>query len=276
MTPASTPISTSQNDPLITTIMAQIHLDYEPGSCDLAPHALMRHLSIPFITHPESSFDTPPSDEDERVRRLYKLCRQPPSFCLEIGSERHHERRRRLYELCRQSPSLELGSDSVRHPFNTMPAVLTYIASQGRDPQQLLGRNELEKAIVTEWLAYLDGALHGRAFLMASAPEKFVEAENVDHDAIAARGRHYIERYFREIDGKLSGRNFAVGERFTVVEFYLYVFARWYETLYGEFESQFPGYYGVMRRTENLQGVMMAVQEQRLEFLFPRQLGGTS
>jgi glutathione S-transferase len=278
MTPASTPISTSQIDPLITTIMAQIHLDYEPGSCDLAPHALMRHLSIPFITHPESSFDTPPSDEDERERRLYKLCRQPPSFWLEIDSVHHHERRRRLYELCRQPPSLELGSDSVRHPFNTMPAVLTYIASRGRDPQQLLGRNELEKAIVAEWLAYLDGALHGRAFLMASAPEKFVEAENVDHDAIAARGRHYIERYFREIDGKLSGRNFAVGERFTVVEFYLYVFARWYETLYGDFGSQFPGYYRVMRSTENLQGVILAVGEQRLEFLFTRrqQLGGTS
>jgi glutathione S-transferase len=254
MTPASIPISISQNDPLITTIIVQIHLRYEPGSCNLVPHALMRHHSLSFIPHPYMSFNTTPSDEDERERRLYELCRQPPSFWLEIDSERHY--------------------------FNTMPAVLTYVASRGRDPQQLLGRDELEKAMVAEWLAFLDGALHGRAFLMASAPRRFVEAGNGDHNAIAARGRRYIEQYFRQIEGKLSGRNFAVGERLTVVEFNLYVFARWYEALYGGIEYQFPGYYRVMRGMEHLHGVMAAVVEQRLEFLFRiprrRQLGGTS
>jgi glutathione S-transferase len=222
--------------------MAQIHLHYEPGSCNLAPHALMCHLSIPFISHPYSSYDTPPSDEDERKRRLYELCRQPPS--------------------------LQLGMDSVRQIFITMPAVLTYIASRGRDPQQLLGTDEFEKAMVAEWLAFLDGRLHRRAFLMVSAPRRFIVAGNGDHNAIAARGRRYIEQYFTNIDGYLSSRNFAVGERFTVVEFYLYVFARWYDTLYGNLVTRFPEYYRVMRSTESLPGVMAALGEQELEPLF--------
>jgi glutathione S-transferase len=227
--------------------MAQITLNYTPGSCNLVPHAIMRHFDINFELNrigdpPTDVMDTTLSSED---------------YNLEV--------QKRLRDICDPQPLLIVGNRRLR----AMPAILTYLAVQGDEEQLLLGRNAVEKAAVAHHLFHLAARVHFIAFRMLAAPETFIEGEAGSHKAIQLRGRNLLHQIFVEINTALTNKTFAIG-RLTAVDFNLYVFARWYKELWPlrNFDTRYPEYCRVMKSVEALNGVQEAVQEEGLRLLF--------
>lgn len=213
--------------------MALIFLHYRLGSCGLVSHALMRHLDIDFVPQP---YGHPLIDP--------------------------------VIDICNDPPSLIFGGEVL----SEMPAILTYLAVRGGQPG-LLGSSARDTAMVMHWLSLLDGKLHNTAFKMMAVPHYFTidGTAHTCHTAIWARGQALVHEFFFKIDTSLAGVVYAVGNNLTVVDFNLYIFARWYDEMYGlgQLSLHFPEYYRVMRNIERLPAVRQAVHEQYKLPLFP-------
>lgn len=152
-----------------------------------------------------------------------------------------------------------------------VPAILSYISS--RAPQaRLFGPDSLSHSRVVEWLSYLSGTVHGRGFGLLFRPGRFSDDEG-DYDKLRAKGREFVGSCFGSIDGRLKGKKFAVGEELTVVDFYLYIFARWGKEV-GFVMGEFPAYDAHASRMEGVEGVRKAIEEQGLRFNFIRSESG--
>ncbi|OSS43498.1 hypothetical protein B5807_11873 [Epicoccum nigrum] len=226
--------------------MANLTLYYSPGSCSLVPHALMHHLSLPFTT--------------------VALARGPDGLEAADGSFTAPWYRANIHH-AGYVPALAVGADTV---VTEMPAILTYIAlaAGGGKGELLLGEGgALERASVAEWLAWLAGTLHGNGFAMLFRPGRFSGDEGA-HAGIKEQGVRVVERCFRRIEERVRGREWVVGEKLTVVDFNVYVFARWWVEIVGRDLKEYPEYARFCGGVEGLEGVRKAVQEHGKELLF--------
>ncbi|KAK1763011.1 glutathione S-transferase [Phialemonium atrogriseum] len=226
--------------------MPNITLYRKDGSCSLAPHTLIRHLSIPF-TEVRMAVDADgryqPAD-GSLTSAQYRQTIHPAGYV----------------------PALVIHDASVT--ITELPAVLTYIASLAPERDLLGGSDAVRRAQVAEWLAWLSGTVHSLGFAAVWRPYRFAD-EGGAHDAIRAKGRAVVGGSFARIEERLGGREWAVGEAPTVVDFNLYVFRRWGEQVGGfEMARQFPSYDAVMRRLEGLDGVKKALEAEGLKPLF--------
>ena len=228
--------------------MANLCLYAKSGGCSIVLHALMRHLSIDFLNIPD---EFPPTDVMDTNLPI-------EDYNLELT--------RRLRDIiCQFPPRLAVGKYSLTE----MPAILTFLTLRGRQEGELMGRDVTEKVTVMEWLSYLEGKLYGRAFKMMGNPESFL-AEASSHQGIHAMGKTYLEFCFGRINGSLVGKEYTVCKRLTVVDFNLYMFARWYKELWPamDFDTRYPEFFRVMKNVEALEGVRAAVLEQQKRLLF--------
>lgn len=187
--------STQTTTHLSTAIMAQITLCYRPGSAKLVPYALISHLNLPFFHQQFGNIQTD---------LMGIICREPPDLVYGIQT------------------------------LEKMPAILTYIAVRTNMAQQLLGSTAEEKIMVINWLSLLEGMLYGVAFKMMAVPPYFTTGGPAKVcDAIWTRGEFFALDVFAKINTRLTGRAWAIGDHYTVVDFNLFVFSRWFDDLYG-------------------------------------------
>lgn len=125
----------------------------------------------------------------------------------------------------------------------------------------------MERVRVAEWLAWLSGTLHGNAFVMLLQPGRLTGDETA-YVAIKEKGMAVAKACFQRIEKKLEGKENAVGKEWTVVDFNLYIFARWGKQIGVDMEGNFPVYSAFARRLEELNGVKKAVKEQEIELLY--------
>lgn len=80
---------------------------------------------------------------------------------------------------------------------------------------------------------------------------------------MAASGRSIVEPAFAEIDARLRGRDWMVGDRFTVVDAFLLVFFRWggYR-LHLPMREPYPEYARVMDRVRARPAVAKVIAEE--------------
>lgn len=104
------------------------------------------------------------------------------------------------------------------------PAIFTAI-SQLSPKLCLMGRNDLEVVRVYEWLNWISGTLHSQAFGGLFRPQRFCDHSSV-HDLIRTKSATTAEECFKLIEDRLTG-TFAIGNHFTAVDPFLYVFFRW-------------------------------------------------
>lgn len=182
----------------------ELKLWYSPGACSLAPHALLHEVGRPF----------------EAIRLNVK-----DGFPEEY---RHLNPKMRV-------PILSLNGDIITEN----PAVMTAI-SQLAPELHLMGKTNLETVRVYEWMNFLSGSLHGQAFGAVLRSHRFSD-DPTTYDTIKAKGLKNVIECFREIEQKLSGLH-AVGDRFTAVDIFLYVFYRWAGRFDINLERDFPNY----------------------------------
>ena len=213
------------------------------------PHSVLLHFNIPFTAVPMR----PTSDNVATGSR----------WAAADGSLTHEQ-----YLAINPTgfvPALTIGSGPGSTVITEMPGVLTYLASQAPDAK-LLGDRPLEQAKVAEWMAWLSGTVHALGFVAYLRMGRFVDEASV-FDVVKRRGKEVIEKSFATIDEKLKGREFAVGEGLTVVDFNLYPFWRW-ASKHGFELGGYPNYAAHLRKVEALEGVKKALEAEGLKPCF--------
>lgn len=209
------------------------------------PHAVLLHFDIPFTAVPmlPTSDDVPTGSRwaaaDGSLTHEQYLTINPTGFV----------------------PAHVIGSGAGSTVITEMPGVLTYVASQAPDAK-LLGTGPLEQAKVAEWLAWLSGTVHCLGFVAYLRMGRFVDDASI-FDVVKRRGKEVIERSFARIDERMNGREFAVGEGLTVIDFNLYPFWRW-ASKHGFELGGYPNYAAHVRKIEALEGIKKALATEGL------------
>lgn len=101
---------------------------------------------------------------------------------------------------------------------------------------------------------------------MTFRPGRFVDVKDGSLDAnVRAAGVQVIKDAYRYIDGKLEGKKWAVGDDFTAVDAYLFVFYRWGGTPLGlSMETDYPNYSRVMAAVSQRESVKATLKAEGL------------
>lgn len=141
-------------------------------------------------------------------------------------------------------------------------AILTAIAQLAPD-RHLLGRNDLEKIRVYEYLAYVSGTLHGTAYKGVLRPQTFIDDESA-LDKVRDKGKKAVLECYEFIEAGLKGVH-AVGDGLTVVDPYLYVFWRWGSMFLSDMQTRFPKYAALVVELGKLESVHRTIEQEGIE-----------
>lgn len=166
---------------------SQLTLYYSPGSCSLASHILLEEVGLPF-TH---------------VRVL-------------LSSAEHHRPEYLAINPKRRLPALSDGGWILTET----PAILKYICD--RHPQANLWPADIrQSARCSEWVAWIQSSLDV-AVSQVTRTERYIESG--DGADVIASGKRKITEIARQVDEKLDGHTWALGDTFSPVDAYLLVY----------------------------------------------------
>jgi glutathione S-transferase len=167
-------------------------LYFSPGSCSLAPHIVLEEIGLPFqLSHSSTS--------DGSTRTPEYLQMNPKG----------------------RVPVLVTGNSVLTEA----PAILLHLATSNPDQQLLSGTPDgLVRSI--EWFNWLSGTVHAVAVRQVWRPESFTDMCE-QHEDIVAKGKQNLEDSFAQIEFRLAKTDWAVGDRYSIVDPYLLVFYRW-------------------------------------------------
>jgi glutathione S-transferase len=111
-------------------------------------------------------------------------------------------------------PALRLDDGSV---LTEGPAIVQYLADQKVETKLAPAAGSIERYHVMEWLTFINGEIH-KAFapLFGNGP-----------DEAKQEARSKVKKRFDYVEKQLAGREFLVGENFTVADAYLFVMLTW-------------------------------------------------
>ncbi|KAF2149790.1 glutathione S-transferase [Myriangium duriaei CBS 260.36] len=213
------------------------------GSCSMIPHILLLELCLPF---------TP------------ILMTRGPSGALQSADGTVSADTFAALNPKRLVPTLTVDGTVVTEG----PAILTCIASLAPE-NDLLGRTQMEKVKVLEWMVWLSSTLHGQGFGKFWVPGRFVSGEGEGlTEAVKKSGREQIEAGFESVEKKLPGGKWAVGGHLTTVDVQLHTFWRWGKAIGVDMEERFPRFREVVQNVEGRESVKRAMEEEGQELCF--------
>lgn len=166
-----------------------MRLYYKPGACSLSSRIILSELGL--------------SHESVKVDTEAGLTEDGKDFSA-INAKGY-------------VPALELSTGEV---LTENPAILQYLADtnpQGK-PSPPIGT--LERARLQEWLNFISSELQ-KAFSPFFSGRKLAEEEEMKAHAVLGRRIGDVERSFSD------GREFSLGEKFSVADAYLFVVLNW-------------------------------------------------
>jgi glutathione S-transferase len=172
-----------------------------PGACSLASHIALRELNLP-IQVERVALGTP----DSPIHAINPLGRVP-ALAVEAG--------------------LVLTENS---------AILPFLADQVPGTALFAPAGSLERAQIQGWLSYLGAEVHAASFRPFNRPERY-SADEAAWPGIRAQARVQLLKAFGHVERHLAERQWLVGERFTLADIYLGVFAGWAARIGGEFDG---------------------------------------
>lgn len=154
-------------------------------------------------------------------------------------------------------PALELDSGEV---ITENGAILPYLADL--KPEAGLGApaGSVERARIQEWIGFLNSDVD-TAFRPIFNPAAFTP-ETETHEAIKETGRDRLFSLFKIIDDKLSGKTWAIGDRFTIADAYLGVFSSRAERLQLPLDN-FPHFLAFHQRFKERPSVQAALAAEQ-------------
>jgi glutathione S-transferase len=162
-------------------------LYFSPGACSLSPHIALLEAGLAFTT--------------ERVDIRKKLTASGADY--------------RAINPKGYVPALQLENGAV---LTEGPAIVQYIADQAPGKQLVPAPGTAEHYQEIEWLNYIGTELH-KNFTPLFDPAAGADAK--------AGARAILAKRFGYAAQKLEGREYLVGDRFTVADGYLFTVANW-------------------------------------------------
>ncbi|WP_394561737.1 glutathione S-transferase C-terminal domain-containing protein [Aquipseudomonas alcaligenes] len=162
-----------------------------PGACSLASHIAVHELGLP-IQVEKVALRTP----DSPIHAINPLGRVP---------------------------ALQLEDGTL---ITENSAILPYLADQVPGTPLFAPAGSAERAQIQSWLGYLAAEVHTASFRPLNRPERY-SVNEAAHPGIRAQAVQQLYKAFEHIDTHLQDRQWLVGERFTLADAYLGVFASW-------------------------------------------------
>lgn len=162
-------------------------LYYSPGACSLSPHIVLREAGLAF----------------EPVLAPTKTHKLPD------GTDYY------TINPLGYVPLLELD-DGTR--LREGPAIVQYIADQAPAKNLAPANGTLPRYRLQEWLTFIGTEVH-KSFSPLFDPNMPEEGKKISRARLASR--------FQWINGELEGKDYVMGDNFTVADAYLYTVTRW-------------------------------------------------
>ena len=214
--------------------MPSYHLYYSPGACSLAPHIALEELGIAY--------------ETTRVTIAEGLNTRPEYLAVNPRG---------------RVPALAISDVDGGKALTEAMAIMILLAR--RFPQaQLLPEDTVQFARAVEWMGWLGSTLHQTGVRTVFRPERFVSDPAVA-DKVAEKGREMVRSGVADIDSRLEGKDWALGERYSLVDAYLLVFFRWGNRIGLPMRSQFPEFTRVMDAVRARPAVQRAVEQEGIQ-----------
>jgi glutathione S-transferase len=166
-------------------------LYYSPGACSLSPHIVLREAGLAF-------------EPVLAPTKTHKLTDGTDYYSINpLG----------------YVPLLELD-DGTR--LREGPAIVQYIADQVPTKNLAPANGTLPRYRLQEWLTFIGTEIHKTfsPLFNAAMPD---EGKKISRDRIAKR--------FEFLNGELAGKQYLMGDHFTVADAYLYAVTRWSKPL---------------------------------------------
>jgi glutathione S-transferase len=162
-------------------------LYYSPGACSLSPHIVLREAEVPF----------------ELVRALTKTHK------LDDGTD--------YYTINPKGyvPLLELD-DGQR--LTEGPVIVQYIADKVPGKKLVPPAGTMERYRLQEWLNFITTEIH-KTYSPLFNPDMPEPAKQIF--------RLKLDSRYKWVEGQLQGRQFLMGDTFTVADAYLFTVCRW-------------------------------------------------
>ncbi len=165
-----------------------MRLYFFPGACSMSPHIALREAGLDF-----------------------KLERVDPKTKTMVagGGDFNAVNPKGMV------PVLELDNGEV---LTEGPAIVQYIADRKPESGLAPANGTLERARLQEWLNFITSEIH-KGFTPLFKPDT--------PDAYKAIARANLEKRFGFIDQKLAGKQYLLGDRFSVADGYLFTVVNW-------------------------------------------------
>lgn len=170
-------------------------LYYSPSACSLGAHIALEEIGLPF--------------EAVQIR---------------LAEDEQHSSEYRAINPRARVPALKVG-DKV---LTECPAILYYLA-RAHPAAKLWPEDAWAEGQALSWMSFLATTVH-IAFAQIIRPARTTE-ETAAHAAVQAGGRAAALRHFTDINARLAGSEWVLGDRYSVVDPYLLVFYLWGERI---------------------------------------------
>ena len=162
-------------------------LYFSPGTCALAPHIILCETGLPF--------------ETEKVNLSSKKTASGGDY--------------RAINPKGYVPALQLDDDAV---LTEAGAVLQYLADSAPEKRLAPAAGSMEHYRLLEWLNFIASELH-KTFGLLFKPNIAEETKQMVRDIIAAR--------LDIVEKQLQGRDYLLGNQFSIADAYLFTVASW-------------------------------------------------
>lgn len=198
-------------------------LYYSPGACSLSPHIALHEAGLAF----------------EAVAAPTKTHKLPD------GSDYY------LVNPLGYVPFLALDSGET---LREGPAIVQYIADQVPNKNLAPANGTLPRYRLQEWLTFIGTEIH-KTFSPLFNPATPEEAKGMFRDKLASR--------FEHVDRQLEGKQYVMGDHFSVADAYLYVVTRWTKPMNIDI-SRFRNLQAHHARVEERPAVQEALKAEKL------------
>ncbi len=199
-----------------------IKLYFSPGACSLSPHIALREAGIPF--------------ELEKVDFATKTTSSGADF--------------RAVNPKGYVPALALGDGRV---LTEGPAIVQWIADQKPEAGLAPKSGSFERYQLQEWLNFISTEVHKQYSPLFNPKTS---------DDMKTMVREYLTKRIAFAAGALEGKEYLMGERFTVADGYLFTVLRWSKYTNVDL-SGWPSIGAFMERVGERAAVKAALEAER-------------
>jgi glutathione S-transferase len=185
-----------------------VKLYYSPGACSLAAHIVLEELGEPYSLERVSI-------PDGKTRSADFLAINPKG----------------------KVPVLSIDGLILTE----LPAILLFLA-RSQPEKKLIPPSAIGQSQCMEWLSWLVGSVHATSIAQIWNPQRFIDLPEQFAKVSAVGKKNLIDAYC-SIETRLTGKEWILEDRFSVVDPFLLVFYRWGNRVGIDMRNQYPEWF---------------------------------